>query len=268
MTTDSHARIDLRLETRGTSDTIAWVTIDNVRKLNCLSSALMTAFVDTLEQLGRRDDLRAIVVTGAGDKAFVGGADIMEMGALTDGGQARAFITRVHKCCHAVRTAPVPVIARIQGFTLGAGLELAASCDLRVAAAGAVLGMPEVRLGLPSVVEAAVLPTLVGWGRAREMLMVGDNFSAEEALQWGLVERVVPAAELDAAVERWIDGLLRNGPQAVRRQKALMRRWERLSLDESVQAGIDAFAATWDTDEPTRLLGEFRAAREAHKRAK
>ncbi|TXH54111.1 MAG: enoyl-CoA hydratase [Burkholderiaceae bacterium] len=268
MTTDTHARIDLRLETRGAGDTIAWVTIDNARKLNCLSSALMTAFVDTIEQLGRRDDLRAIVVTGAGDKAFVGGADILEMGALTDAGQARAFITRVHKCCHAVRTAPVPVIARIQGFTPGAGLELAASCDLRVAAAGAVLGMPEVRLGLPSVVEAAVLPTLVGWGRAREMLMVGDNFSAEDALQWGLVERMVPAAELDAAVERWIDGLLRNGPQSVRRQKALMRRWERLSLDEAVQAGIDAFAATWDTDEPVRLLGEYRAAREAHKRSK
>ncbi len=100
------------------------------------------------------------------------------------------------------------------------------------------------------------------------MLMVGDNFSAEDALQWGLVERVVPAAELDAAVERWIDGLLRNGPQSVRRQKALMRRWERLSLDEAVQAGIDAFAATWDTDEPVRLLGEYRAAREAHKRSK
>ncbi len=160
-----------------------------------------------------------------------------------------------------MRSLPVPVIARLQGYTLGAGLELAASCDLRIAVAGAVLGMPEVRLGLPSVVEAAVLPSLVGWGRAREMLLIGDNFSAEDALAWGLVERVVPAAELDAAVERWIDGLLKNGPQAVRRQKALIRRWERLSLDEAVQAGIDAFAGSWDSDEPVRLLTEFRDAR-------
>lgn len=267
MTRHPPARIDLRLQARSPSDTVAWVTIDDETRLNCLGSTLMAAFADTLEELRQRDDLRAVVVTGAGAKAFVGGADIREMAALADAAQARAFITRVHRCCHAVRSLPVPVIARIQGFALGAGLELAASCDLRVAAEGAVLGMPEVRLGLPSVVEAALLPTLVGWGRAREMLLLGESCSAREALQWGLVERVVSAGELDAAVERWIEALLRNGPQAVRRQKALMRRWERLPLDEAVQAGIDAFAASWDSDEPVRLLGAYQAARDAHKRA-
>jgi len=90
MTTDTHARIDLRLETRGAGDTIAWVTIDNVRKLNCLSSALMTAFVDTIEQLGRRDDLRAIVVTGAGDKAFV--AVAADAGGVATGPLANSFL--------------------------------------------------------------------------------------------------------------------------------------------------------------------------------
>ena len=267
MTSNTHPRIDLRLQAHGAQDTVAWVTIDNVSRLNCLDSTLMAAFVETMEQLRQRDDLRAVVVTGAGERAFVGGADIRELGALADGAQARAFITRVHRCCHAVRSMPVPVIARIQGFALGAGLELAASCDLRVAAQGAVLGMPEVRLGLPSVVEAALLPTLVGWGRAREMLLLGESCSAREALQWGLVERVVPADALDAAVERWLEALLRNGPQAVRRQKALMRRWECLPLDQAVQAGIDAFAASWDSDEPVRLLAAYQAARDAHKRA-
>ena len=87
---------------------------------------------------------------------------------------ARAFITRVHGCCHAIRAIPVPTVARIQGFTFGAGMEMAAACDLRIAATGAMFGMPEVKLGIPSVVEAALLPMLIGWGRTRQLLLLGE----------------------------------------------------------------------------------------------
>ncbi len=238
---------------------IARVTINRPEKLNAMNSPLISEFVAVFATLATDPDLRAVVLTGAGPKSFVGGADIAEMGAIETPAQARAFITSVHRCCDAVRTLPVPVIARIQGFCFGAGLELAAACDLRVAADSASFGMQEVKLGIPSVIEAALLPGLVGWGRTREMLLLGETFSAADAARWNLVERVVADADLDAAVADWLGKLLTSTPLAVRSQKALMRRWEKLPLAEAIQAGIDSFAQAFDSDEPKRALGHFLA---------
>ena len=147
-----------------------------------------------------------------------------------------------------LRRLPVPVIARIEGYALGAGLEIAAACDLRIAAQTARFGMPEVKLGIPSVVEAALLPLLVGWGRAREMLLLGEVFGAAEAASWGLIERVAPLAGLDAAVERVLAALLAAAPGAVRLQKRLIRAWEDLPLRQAVEAGIGVFAAAFTGD--------------------
>lgn len=220
----------------------------------------MQHFLTTFERLSADNQLRAVVLTGAGEKAFVGGADIDEMSAL-DASTAEAFITWLHRCCEAVRDLPVPVIARIQGYALGGGLELAAACDLRIATESAIFGMPEVKLGIPSVIEAALLPPLVGWGRAREILLLGENFTAAEAHAWGLVEKAVPRDALDEGVEQWIASILRTGPGAVRLQKKLIREWEDLPLRDAIKAGIHSFVAAWDTDEPTRRMREFQAAR-------
>ena len=149
------------------------------------------------------------------------------------------------------------MIARIDGYALGAGLEVAVSCDLRVATTRAKFGMPEVKVGLPSVVEAALIPGLIGWGRARELLMTGDTIDAETALRWGLVERVVEPDELDGEVDKIVGALLSAGPQAVRSQKRLMQQWENLPTDRAIAAGIDALVRAFDTDEPQRLLGAF-----------
>jgi len=146
---------------------IAYATIENAGKLNAINSALMGELVEGMGELAADDRLRAVVLTGAGPKAFIAGVDINEMARIENGAQATAFITRLHQCCAAIRDVPVPVIARIQGYAFGGGLELAAACDVRIAADAAVFGMPEVKLGIPSVIEAALLPTLVGWGRAR-----------------------------------------------------------------------------------------------------
>ncbi len=159
--------------------------------------------------------------------------------------------------CAALRDLSAPVIARINGYALGAGLEVAAACDLRVAAANAVFGMPEVRVGIPSVIEAALLPRLLGWGRTRELLLLGENIDAETALRWGLVERVVPADSLDAAVEACLAALLKAGPRAVRLQKKLIRQWEDLPVSGAIEAGIDCFADAYATDEPSRLMRAF-----------
>jgi enoyl-CoA hydratase/carnithine racemase len=237
---------------------VAYITIHNERKLNTLNSALMEELAGAIEELARDEMLRAAVITGAGERAFIGGADIDEMSRL-DPISARAFIGRLHRCCHALREAPFPVIARMMGHTLGAGLELAAACDLRVAAETSVFGMPEVKLGIPSVIEAALLPTLIGWGRTRRMLLLGETITAAEAASWGLVEMVVPARDIDTAVESCVASISQAGPRAIRLQKALIRRWEDLPLSEAVRAGIDAFAAAWETDEPKRLMKHFLA---------
>jgi enoyl-CoA hydratase len=248
-----NARIDVRVDRE---KQIAYVTIHNERKLNTLNSALMDELKDAIESLAKDETLRAMVLTGAGERAFIGGADVNEM-AVLDAVSGRAFITLLHQCCEAVRTAPFPVIARIMGYTLGAGLELAAACDLRLAADTAVFGMPEVKLGIPSVIEAALLPTLIGWGRARRLLLLGETITASEAANWGLVEMVVPARDLDRAVENWVTSILQTGPRALRLQKALIRRWEDLPLSQAIRAGVDSFATAWETDEPKRMMQDF-----------
>jgi enoyl-CoA hydratase/carnithine racemase len=239
---------------------IAFVTIHNERKLNTLNSALLEEIALAFEGLAGDETLRTAVLSGAGERAFIGGADVVEMAQL-DAISARAFIGRVHRCCDALRDAPFPVIARMMGYTLGAGLELAAACDLRIAAETAIFGMPEVKLGIPSVVEAALLPTLIGWGRTRRLLLLGETITAAEAAAWGLVEMVVPAGDLNGAVQSWTASILQAGPRAVRLQKALIRRWEELPLSEAVRAGIDAFCSAWETDEPNRMMKGFLARR-------
>jgi enoyl-CoA hydratase/carnithine racemase len=257
--------IDVRMEERP-HGVVARLTINNARHLNALNSALMAEFVDVLARLAADQKLRAVVLTGAGDKSFIVGADIGEMAAITDGESAKAFITRLHLCCDAIRKFPVPVIARIAGYCFGAGLEIAAACDLRIASETSTFGMQEVKLGIPSVIEAALLPTLVGWGRAREIMLLGEKFSAADALAWGLLERVAPASAVDATVDACIESLMTSRPRAVRLQKRLMRQWEGLTLSAAIAAGIDAFAAAYESDEPAAAMRDFLTARPGRKR--
>jgi enoyl-CoA hydratase len=236
---------------------VARVTIDRPAKLNAMGSALLRQLAARLAELGQDPELRAVVLTGAGERAFIGGADIREMAAIADPVAARAFIGAVHAACRAVRDLPVPVLARLNGLTLGAGLEIAAACDLRIAVTGARFAMPEVAIGIPSVVEASLLPGLIGWGRTRRLLLLGEWIGAEAAESWGLVEKVVDPAALDAAVQEWLELLLAAGPRAVRSQKALIRQWESLSPDAGAEAGVAAFAAAWDSPEPREMMGRF-----------
>jgi enoyl-CoA hydratase len=248
--------IRLAVESRGEAGRIATVTVDNPAKLNILDAAGIAALERTLDALVADDALRAVILRGAGSRAFIGGADIRAMVAL-DRESARTFITALHRACRAIRRLPAPVIARIEGYALGAGLEIAASCDLRVAADTAKFGMPEVKVGIPSVIEAALLPRLVGWGRARRLLLTGETVDAGTAERWGLVERIVAPSGLDAAVEEWVAAILAAGPRAIRLQKALIRDWEELGLSEAIERGIDAFAAAYETPEPAECMAKF-----------
>jgi enoyl-CoA hydratase len=249
-------KVDISWDRRP-SGTVANVVFDNSRKLNSLNPPALLDLTEAFLGLSREDDLRVVVLSGAGGKAFIGGADINHMAGMKSSEDGRAFITRVHKLCQAIRDCPVPVICRMEGYTLGAGLEVAAACDLRIAADNAFFGMPEVKVGVPSVVEAALLPRLIGWGRTSWLLLTAENIDAATADRWGMVEQVVPAAKLDEAIERCVASIVEGTPKAVRAQKRLMRRWERLSLDEAVQAGIDAFAQSVAEGEHIERMGAF-----------
>jgi enoyl-CoA hydratase len=259
--------VNVARETRTEGGFVARVTIDRAAKLNALDRALMGEIIEAMTGLADDPALRLAVVTGAGGRAFIGGADIDELAAL-DADSARGFITAVHVCCDAFRHLPVPVIARIDGYALGAGLELAAACDFRIASDHSLFGMPEVRIGLPSVVEAALLPALIGPARTRKLLLTGDNIGADEALTWGLVDRVVPAEELDAAVEVLAASILAAGPYAVRLQKSLILDWEEMHIAAAVDRGIDGFVEAFATDEPHRMTNAARAAMQARRKTR
>ena len=252
----------LRYDDRGEAGRVAWVTFNNPVKRNALGLAGKDRFTAIMTSLRHDESVRAVVITGAGDKSFVGGTNLAEM-AEFDLAQAEASATKTHRMCDSVRTCPVPVIARINGYCFGSGMELAACADMRLAADHARFGMPETRHGIPSGMEASVLPRLIGWGKACELVLTGDHIDAAEAYRIGYLERLVPAAELDEAVERWLASLLACGPKAVRIQKRLIIDWDRMSPTDGARAGIQAFVDAYRTDEPRRLMTAFVNRRKA-----
>ena len=171
MTTAAH-KVEIRRERRARG-VVAHVVFDNARRLNVLNPPALHDLTRAFHDLAREDDLRVVVFSGAGGRAFIGGADINHMAAMRQSEDGRAFITLIHKLCQSIRDCPVPVIGQMEGFTLGAGLEVAAACDLRIAADNAHFGMPEVKVGVPSVVEAALLPRLIS-------VLVSPDSSADE----------------------------------------------------------------------------------------
>lgn len=235
---------------------VARVTMENPGRLNAGSPALIAALTAAFKDLAGDDGLRCAVLTGAGDRAFMAGADIAWLNGMTPE-TGRGFITSLHQASAAIRALPVPVIGRLRGYCLGGGLELAAACDFRAGDDSLVIGMPEVRVGLPSVIEAALLPGLIGWGKTREMLLTGGNYDAKAAQAMGFVEQMVSAEDLDATVDGWVDQIAANGPTAVRSQKALIAKWEQLQLDAAIEAGIEHFADAYLTDEPQRMMASF-----------
>src|SRR5687767_15654753 len=165
---------------------VARIFLNRPQKVNALDSALLRALLQAVKQIPA--ETRVVVLAGHG-KAFCGGADVNELSALT-ASTAGAFVAGIHDVCEALRRLPMPVLARLHGAVIGAGLEIAAACDLRIAAEGTKFAMPEVRLAIPSVVEAALLPRLMGSGRAAWLVLTGEAIEARRALEWGLIEEI------------------------------------------------------------------------------
>jgi len=222
-------------------DAVALVTIDNP-PMNALSAALLDELEAEIDALDADAGVRAIVLRGGGDRAFVAGADIKEFPALretaSEGGSARG----IQRLGHRMDAADTPFVAAIHGYCLGGGLELAMCCDVRVCADNATLGQPEIRLGLiPGGGGTQRLPRLVGQGRAMFLNLTGDFIDAETAYAWGLVERVVSAAELEDAAVAIADRIASRSPHAVAVLRELARTTRDLPLEEGLRREADGF---------------------------
>jgi enoyl-CoA hydratase/carnithine racemase len=223
--------------------------------LNVLTPPLVDALGRSIREVAADPATRLVVLAGDG-RAFSAGVDVRAMRDLDPAG-ARRLIDALRATVAALEAVPVPTLARLHGHALGGALELALACDLRIASRACRLGMPEITVGIPSVIQAALLPGLVGWGRAAELLLSGESIDGAEAERWGLVTRAVEDAELDGEVDRWAGRLLALPPAALRLQKALLTRWRRMDVDTAATLSMEAFARAYASGEPQRAMQAF-----------
>lgn len=237
---------------------VAHLVIDHPRRRNAIGPSVIAALKAAGAVLMDNPDLRVVILRGC-DGIFSAGANVKVMAGLDPEG-ARGFITSLHEAIDSVRNLPVPVIAVLEGRCYGAAMELAAACDMRIAEAEMIAGMPEVRVGIPSVIEACLLPRLIGWGKTSELLLTGRDLDAEEALTIGFVERLAMKETIDANLNNWIDMILACAPAAVRSQKRVMRGWEP-DDQPGISASIQAFSDAYRTDEPASYLAPLAGRR-------
>ncbi len=241
---------------------VATVTINRPDKLNALNGAVRRQFVAALDQLRTTDQVRTVIVTGAGEKAFIAGADIGEFEGRTAIDQFR--VMKTFQVFDAVDAFPKPVIAAINGFCLGGGCELAMACDIRIASEKARLGQPEVNLGiLPGGGGTQRLPRLVGMGNALKLLYTGDMIPASEALRIGLVDEVVPHDQLMDRARELAGAIAQKSPVALQLIKEAVRASVRTSLDEGLRHETTFFGLAFSTEDKEEGVKAFLEKRKA-----
>ena len=226
------------------------------KTLNLVDQSILETMTFELKKILEIENLRCVFLSGSSDKAFIGGANLKSLNAL-EVATAEKFISSIHHFCETILHARVPVIAVLKGYCLGAGLEIAASCDFRIGDSSVFCGMPEVRVGVPSVVEAVLLPELVGWGKARELMLRGNIIDAKECQKIGLIEHLEDGEKLDALLNEITADILSGGPEAIASQKLLFRDWKGSQYDNAIRSGVDAFVKAYETEEPKIKINNF-----------
>jgi len=245
------------------TDGIATITVNRPDKLNALNATVITELGEVLEKVTRDSAIRAVILTGAGPKAFVAGADIGEL-SQCDASNAERLSRTGSRIFRGYETLPKPVIAAVNGFALGGGCELAMACHVRLASENAKFGQPEVKLGTsPGYGGTVRLPRLIGRGRATELLATGGIIDAAEAYRIGLVNRVVPQDQLIAEARKLAAAMTETGPVAVAACLQLVDQQEHLSLDDALEAETKVFgelAGSEDFKEGTTAFLQKRKA--------
>jgi enoyl-CoA hydratase len=236
---------------------VATITLDRPKALNALDLATLAELEEALEQAASDEAVRVVVLTGAGEKAFVAGADIKELSTLTPV-RAEAHARRGQSLFQRLESLGKPSIAAVNGFALGGGLELALACTFRVAADTAKLGLPEITLGLiPGFGGTQRLPRLIGRGRALELILTGDMVDAERAETLGLVHRVVPAAELEEAVAALAGKLQRYSGAVLALAEQSVRRGTEMAFDEALAYEASQFGLAVSTEDSSEGMAAF-----------
>jgi len=235
----------------------AVATINRPKALNALNSQVLEDLDELIGLVNADEEIRALVLTGAGEKAFVAGADIGEMSTLTKA-EGEAFGKKGNDIFRKLETMPIPVIAAINGFALGGGCELSMSCDIRICADTAVFGQPEVGLGItPGFGGTQRLARLISPGMAKQLIYTARNIKADEALRIGLVNAIYPAAELMAAAEKMADTIAKNAPIAVRACKKAINEGLDADMDEALVIEEKLFGSCFETADQAEGMGAF-----------
>ncbi len=243
---------------------IATVTLNRPKVLNALSASVLGELACCFEGLRNKNQVAAVIVTGAGEKAFVAGADIKELAQLDSIG-AKATSERGQQCFRIIERFPKPVIAAVNGFALGGGCELALACHMRIAAEGARFGLPEVKLGLiPGYGGTQRLTRLVGKGLALELILSGEMISAARAEEIGLVNRVVPAGDLLDEARALARTIAARGPVAVRYALEAVNAGLDMGLDDGERLEAALFGSLAATEDTREGLSAFLEKREPH----
>lgn len=243
-------------------NSIATLTMNRPDQLNALNAQVIDDLIDAVAELSERDDVRVLVVTGEG-RSFVAGADIKQMNGFDDN-EATEFAQKGHAAMDALSNLPYPVLAAVNGYALGGGLELALACDLIYASDKARLGLPEVGLGIiPGFGGTQRLGRTIGWHHARELVFSGRHVKADEALQMGLVCAVFPADEFIDSVFEVAEKIAANGPIAVRAAKHVMREGAQMDLEEANALERDAFVELFSSEDREEGMQAFLEKREA-----
>jgi enoyl-CoA hydratase/carnithine racemase len=223
-----------------------WITFDRPGKLNVLHAEDLPGLRDVIVNLD--PDVTGLVFTGAGERAFSAGMNIEAFTGL-DPARAKAFIGQLASVMRAIRQAPVVTVAAVSGYCLGGAFELALACDLRVVTTTAAFGLPEIKVGVPSVIDAALLPAFVGLGKAREMILTGDAYRLEELPPNCIANVVAEPGQLTEATERLLERTATHTRTVTAAQRRLFDVWLNHPLDEAVELSTDEFAGTFGAQE-------------------
>ena len=247
---------------------IVTLKINRPQALNALNPDVLLELGTYAHEINKNDEIKAVIITGAGEKAFVAGADIAAMKDMSSM-QAKEFCDLGHRVMKLIENAHKPVVAAVNGFCLGGGLELALSCDFIYASENAKLGLPEVNLGIfPGFGGTQRLPRLIGKNRAKELIFTAKMLSAQEAYEWGIVNKVTPAADLLTTVQATVQEMLKKGPLAIQLSKQAVNQGTDLDINSGLAIEKAIFPTIFSTEDKKEGITAFLVKRKAEFKGK
>lgn len=233
-------------ETRGD---VAWITIANSAKANCLSRSMLHTMTEHLARAAADEAIGAVVVTSDGSKCFSAGMDVNEFRGLDPRG-AYELIDELGNACEAIRTHRKPIVMAIKGYCIGGAMEMCIAADIRVASTTATFVMPEIQLGIPSVLDSVLLADYIGLALTKEMLLTGDPVDADRMFARGFINALVDVDDVEMTAESMAKAITKNHPQVVEQQKRLFNTWDNTSLDVAYADSKKEFSLAFTTDVP------------------